>query len=123
MKQIIAIDQLPKNLAAISSEMPGALIKQLVEVDDFYREMGGIIGYQAEVMRLLEKKSSGIEALPFLCEIYPLGGAADRLHLICEKTGNELPAAKLEFAERTCATSVACRRSRSERNALFREDR
>lgn len=130
MKQIIAIDQLPKNLAAISSEMPEALIKQLVEVDDFYREMGGIIGYQAEVMRLLEKKSSaidpnivyhsppfidisnetpetlaaieaGIEALPFLCEIYPLGGAADRLHLICEKTGNELPAAKLEFAERT----------------------
>jgi hypothetical protein len=33
-----------------------------------------------------------------IAEIYPLGGAADRLHLVEEHTGKELPAAKLKFA-------------------------
>ena len=32
-----------------------------------------------------------------MVEIYPLGGAADRLHLVDEKTKKELPAAKLCF--------------------------
>lgn len=40
----------------------------------------------------------GLEGLPQMAEIYPLGGAADRLHLVEEKTGLELPAAKLPFA-------------------------
>ena len=40
----------------------------------------------------------GLSALPEMAEMIPLGGAADRLHLVDEATGKELPAAKLRFA-------------------------
>ena len=101
--------------------------RQLVTIDRFYREIGGLVGYQAEVLRLLKPASNpvskyhapvfddissetpevleairwGLEALPFMAELYPLGGAADRLHLVDETTGQELPAAKLQFAGHT----------------------
>ncbi len=104
------------------------LLEQLVVIDRFYREMGGIVGYQAEVLRLLKEPARaeahryhapvfddiseetpevleairwGLEALPSMAELYPLGGAADRLHLVDEATGTELPAAKLHFAGHT----------------------
>jgi UDP-N-acetylglucosamine pyrophosphorylase len=38
--------------------------------------------------------------------LYPLGGAADRLHLLDEETGAELPAAKLQFAGRSLIESL-----------------
>ena len=128
VKQLIAIGQLPD--FEISDQVFKTLVGQLVAVDRFYREMGGVSGYQAAVLRLLGAENTaidanvtyhspsfvdissetdevvemierGIDALPFFCEIYPLGGAADRLHLIDEKTRSELPAAKLEFAGST----------------------
>lgn len=104
------------------------LLEKLSPIDHFYREIGGIVGYQAKILELLQGKkeeggasgyhspafiditeennvqeaiSWGLEAMPELAEIYPLGGAADRLHLVEEKTGIELPAAKLPFAGRT----------------------
>ncbi len=106
------------------------LLDKLVQVDCFYREIGGLVGYQEKILELLkgvkEEKFSdatfhsphfidiskntreveaaiswGIEAMPQMAEIYPLGGAADRLHLVEEKTGRELPAAKLPFAGKT----------------------
>ncbi len=43
----------------------------------------------------------GIDTLPLLAEIYPLGGAADRLRLYDEKTGLPLPAARLPFLGKT----------------------
>ena len=43
----------------------------------------------------------GIATLPALAEIYPLGGAADRLRLYDEKTGLPLPAARLPFLGKT----------------------
>ena len=43
----------------------------------------------------------GIEGMHQMAEIYPLGGAADRFHLVDEETGVELPAAKLPFAGKT----------------------
>ncbi len=43
----------------------------------------------------------GISTLPFLAEIYPLGGAADRLRLYDNKTGLPLPAARLPFLGKT----------------------
>ncbi|KAL9230210.1 hypothetical protein vseg_005593 [Gypsophila vaccaria] len=43
----------------------------------------------------------GIEGLPLLGEIYPLGGAADRLGLVDPDTGECLPAAMLPFCGRT----------------------
>ncbi|KAI4372911.1 hypothetical protein MLD38_011092 [Melastoma candidum] len=43
----------------------------------------------------------GIEGLPELGEIYPLGGAADRLGLVDPDTGECLPAAMLPYCGRT----------------------
>lgn len=43
----------------------------------------------------------GIEGLPNLGEIYPLGGSADRLGLVDSVTGECLPAAMLPFCGRT----------------------
>ncbi len=105
------------------------LFHRLEGLDHFYREIGGIRGYQETVLRLLrepqsfwdsaasyssppffhiEKKTAavreavdwGIDAVPEMAEMIPLGGAADRLHLVDEKTGMELPAARLPFAGR-----------------------
>lgn len=105
------------------------LLDKLVLIDRFYREIGGIAGYQKKILELMRgekvdrfqdasfhsptfidisKESKeveeaalwGLEAMPQMAEIYPLGGAADRLHLVEEGTGKELPAAKLPFAGR-----------------------
>ncbi|XP_028792758.1 UTP--glucose-1-phosphate uridylyltransferase 3, chloroplastic [Neltuma alba] len=43
----------------------------------------------------------GIEGLPYLGEIYPLGGSADRLGLVDPDTGESLPAAMLPYCGRT----------------------
>lgn len=43
----------------------------------------------------------GIEGLPDLGEIYPLGGSADRLGLVDSETGECLPAAMLPYCGRT----------------------
>lgn len=103
-----------------------ALAKTCVEIDRFYWEIGGLVGYQVSVLERLQKGETlsepalfhspvfsdiselndevsasifaGLEAMPRLAELYPLGGAADRLHLVDAATGLELPAAKLEFA-------------------------
>ena len=127
-KQLIAIDQAVLD-QPISMDDLTELTTRLIAIDHFYREIGGIAGYQLQVLRLLDKKEAtrsdtryhspfffdisrqgdevqkaiedGILAQPFMCEMYPLGGAADRLHLVDEKTGSELPAAKLQFAGRT----------------------
>lgn len=106
------------------------LLTSLIPANAFYKQMGGIAGYHQKIRSLLEKKETctpipvsfhapsfidisntdpatlaaiewGIQALPFMAEMIPLGGAADRLHLQDEDTGNELPAAKLVFAGKT----------------------
>lgn len=109
------------------------LLGNLVTIDYFYRELGGIVGYQMKILELLKDRLEspvsatpgsvyhspsfldiaeetaavkeaiewGIEMLPQIAEIYPLGGAADRLHLVDAQTGLELPAAKLQFAGKT----------------------
>ncbi len=133
--QLIALEQMPK-LDNLSDKEIADLANLLSEVDHFYREMGGIAGYQMHVRKLLQKKSEnlavvqfhspsfidisqrgpevdeavekGIESLPYLCEMYPLGGAADRLHLVDEKTGGDLPAAKLQFAGKTLFERLIC---------------
>ncbi|XP_078435521.1 UDP-glucose pyrophosphorylase 3 [Wolffia australiana] len=120
------------------------LLSMLEEVDHFYSSIGGIIGYQVMILRLLsqstiEGKSRawsshvdeergqrhmdfhvpnglnldkqtedafqaalwGIEGMPDLGEIYPLGGSGDRLGLIDPDTRKCLPAAMLMFCGRT----------------------
>jgi len=44
---------------------------------------------------------AGIEKLDAMAELYPVGGAGDRLNLRDEKSGEALPAAKLLFCGRT----------------------
>lgn len=100
-------------------------LEELIPVEAFYKEIGGIVGYHWTLSSLLfeEKKPlaeqefyhrpagidissengsvhrilEGIVSLPFLAEIYPVGGAADRLKLFDPVSGEPLPAAKLEF--------------------------
>jgi hypothetical protein len=126
--QMVAIEQAPASLSMEEMTLR-KLAECLAEIDDFYRELGGIVGYQREVLRLLKSQKTsfkgvrhhspcfvdisqpdktvrqsiddGISAMPLMCEMYPLGGAADRLHLVDEKSGYDLPAAQLRFAERT----------------------
>lgn len=43
----------------------------------------------------------GIENTPHIAEIYPVGGAGDRLNLVDNLNGTPLPAAKLSFAGKT----------------------
>jgi hypothetical protein len=131
LQEIIAIGQADRLLYGAEDEQSiQELLARLIPVDHFYRELGGIVGYQSKILDLLKGGKSetisndgyhspafldiseetasvkeavdwGIEALPLMAEIYPLGGAADRLHLVDEATGVELPAAKLPFAGRT----------------------
>jgi hypothetical protein len=129
LKQLAAIGQLSP--LAPSKEYFSELAKKLIPIDLFYQELGGIVGYHVQILKFLQgyhhsdwdkvKKfhapsfidiseetkmveelvALGIDHLPRMVEFYPVGGAADRLHLIDEKTNLELPAAKLEYAGRT----------------------
>lgn len=105
------------------------IIEELVPSVAFYKEMGGLAGYKEKLLSLIANKpedpmdrlyhapvftdisslnaktkraiSWGISAIPEMAEIFPLGGAADRLHLVDEATGSDLPAAKLVFTSKT----------------------
>lgn len=105
------------------------LIDELLLIEKFYREIGGIIGYHISCLSLLKQKSarekrgiyhrpkakdiskctpavskhivSALRNLPLLAEMYPVGGAADRLSLRDEETGAFQIAATLEFAEKS----------------------
>lgn len=108
------------------------LLQTLLEVEKFYSNVGGIIGYHYLVLKLITEKKAksepsdtthyskppgidiskespkvfsatrkGIESLPRMAEIYPVGGAGDRLKLSDENTGEPLPSAQLPYAGRT----------------------
>jgi hypothetical protein len=129
LKQLIVIGE-AEQLVECSLDCLEALLAQLVTINRFYRELGGIVGYQIEILKRLQKPTAsvcreeqfhspvfhdvsentpevkkaiyaGIEALPYTAELYPLGGAADRLHLIDQETGHDLPAAKMTFGGRS----------------------
>lgn len=103
------------------------ILKQLVSVEQFYAPIGGIIGYHFLFLQLLIEKQTlchitpqnyerppgidlraetielrafiraGIKGLAKIGEIYPVAGAADRLDLHHETTGEPLPSAELHF--------------------------
>jgi hypothetical protein len=135
LKSLIAIGQIDRLINGLegscASERLRALIFSLLPVEHFYKEMGGIVGYQSMMMQLLSEEGhalfeergvylqpvgidlvretplvkeaivAGIQLLPMLAEIYPVGGAADRLRLCDPETQMPLPAAKLKFCGRT----------------------
>lgn len=116
-----------KSLVAIGQQLGVEAIEDLVPVERFYKDIGGIVGYHATMLWLIDKEKrdeapkqarfhrppgydiasptkevllwvqAGIRALPYLAELYPVGGAADRLQLIDAETQLPLPAAKLLF--------------------------
>lgn len=106
--------------------------EDLIPVETFYSEIGGIVGYHYSVISLILEQQDlhplhstkqyyrptgldfrkdtaetrkairhGIENLATLGEIYPVGGAGDRLNLVDEETGEPLPVAQLMFGGRT----------------------
>jgi len=118
------------------------LIEELLPVEMFYKEMGGIVGYHWTMLSLLSQASGGgggesmvesrlvssppgvdissetaqvrqfildgIIFLPSLAEIYPVGGAADRLRFCDPQCGQPLPAAKLYFCGKTLLEGLVC---------------
>lgn len=139
LKAVLAIGQgpilfNPKHLKAEGSETFKKLLEKLVELERFYRPLGGLIGYHLTVLSAISKKNSshkgpvaahdeyrhpeglnidhdsaevrkavreGIAHLTGMAEIYPMGGAGERLNLIDENTGKPLPVASLRFNGRT----------------------
>lgn len=120
-----------KSLIAIGQNLSIDAIEELLPVERFYKDMGGIVGYHATMLSLIDKGKrdqtptqarfhrppgydmalptkevllwveAGIRALPYLAELYPVGGAADRLQLVDAETQLPLPAAKLLFLGHT----------------------
>lgn len=100
------------------------LLEDLLALETFYQDFGGIIGYQHLVLSFLcetreeesarlmppkgvdvslptveirERVLEGLQMQGEMAELYPVGGAADRLQLKDEKTEEGLPAARLIF--------------------------
>lgn len=133
IKAVIALGQGPlvfQNFSSQEGEKINALVAILLEVESFYKYMGGIIGYHVALLELIAAKDTkenvkrsylqpvgmdltnqdakvrrairlGLEHLPEMAEIYPVGGAGDRLNLCEEATQEPLPAALLPFEGRT----------------------
>lgn len=107
------------------------IAKQLVELEEAYAAHGGILGYQQSVLSLLNSEEvragkisppkveeltqetsairgyvlEAIERSDELAEMYPVGGAADRLNLTADD-GKRLPAAKLGFMGKDLLTRL-----------------
>jgi len=109
------------------------LCQKLLEIDAFYYQIGGIIGYHNTFLKLLKIKQSeknvnyreptftdlrksnkeveelvkiGLANLNKFALIAPMGGAGDRLNLFDPKTKDPLPAAKLNFQGRSLIESL-----------------
>jgi hypothetical protein len=109
----------------ISEEKLKQLLKQLVPTESFYDSLGGIVGYYAEVLKLLTQCKAcepstqllkpqmvenntlnlnvhratleGILSVQRVAEIYVVGGTGDRLNLIDPQSKQALPVAVLPF--------------------------
>lgn len=126
IKSVIAIGQGPIVFQGIT-EVPqklDELLETLMVLEEHYDSIGGIIGYHTTILNLLSETDGvaytryfhppgidlredvqkavqwGLQHLPNMGEIYPIGGAGDRLGLI-DENGEALPAAKLEFGGHT----------------------
>ncbi len=107
------------------------LIDSLQMIETFYEEIGGIVGYQFTLLQFLHQPKQrflvdksrchapsgvdlsfptsdvaemiyhAIDKMDQLAEMYPVGGAADRLRLQDPETGSPIPAAMLSFNGQT----------------------
>ncbi len=128
IKSLIAIGQDQSLFVTEDAEKLRILIEDLLPIENFYKEIGGIVGYHSMLLSFLEEQQNstpthqtryyhrpqgidiaednpdvrrfilqGIFSLPLLGEIYPVGGAADRLNFSDPSSGQPLPAARLGF--------------------------
>jgi len=111
-----------------SEDVRKTFLRHLADVENFYAPIGGVIGYHHRFLTLLAEEGEGsgagqghysmpgavdissdtervrewalhgIDHLPELVEVFPVGGAGDRLSLVSEESGEALPAACLNFA-------------------------
>ncbi|NDD57669.1 MAG: hypothetical protein EBZ47_00230 [Chlamydiae bacterium] len=138
LKAVIAIGQADRVLDTkhLSFEESISRYRKLIDcllvTEEFYKEIGGVVGYHLSMIQLLcapDAKPSelqvhylppeiiniseyneyvknavyhAIENMGSVAEIYPVGGAADRLKLYDPVTNEPLPAAKLSF----CGSSL-----------------
>lgn len=118
--------------ADVHSPLLVNLLEILLQVENFYSVIGGIVGYHLTVLKLIDEKHKepsetakmqyrmptglnlsqntsdvrqsvrrGVAAMAQMAEIYPVGGAGDRLDLHDDSTGEALPVAALHFAGRS----------------------
>lgn len=73
--------------------------KGLPKNERFLKPPGHDLSKETPFVRKAIKNS--LEKMAFLAEIYPVGGAGDRLNLHDEKTGEDLPSAELLYEGRT----------------------
>ncbi|MDJ0651448.1 MAG: UTP--glucose-1-phosphate uridylyltransferase [Simkaniaceae bacterium] len=137
IKEIFAIGQGKRLFGEMKNDVMHRLrplVEDLLALETFYQDLGGIIGYQHLVLTLLtvdsrlsEKEQlalpegedlnkdslevrkaiiEGIKRQGMMGELYPVGGAADRLQLEDEKTQEKLPAASLIFLGKPLLESV-----------------
>jgi len=128
IKAVFAIGQAPRLFEVAEGEIAPklrVLLEELLAVEAFYNDIGGVVGYQHVVLTLLHegetsplKKTlsppkplnliavtpevneailTGIKEQGLMAELYPVGGVAERLQLKDEKTDEALPAARLNF--------------------------
>lgn len=112
------------------------LLEDLLALETFYQDLGGIVGYQHLVLTLLTREAlspeneilkppqgtdltcdslevrkaviQGVKDQGKMGELYPVGGAADRLQLKDDKTEEGLPAARLIFLGKPLLEGVIC---------------
>ncbi len=68
----------------------------------YYKPVG--IDIRSNSPEVLKATRFGIEGLPLIGEIYPVGGAGDRLHLLEESTGRPQPVGHLPLLGKTLIT-------------------
>ncbi len=146
IKSVIAIGQ-AHAVFCVQQKIDDNILKKLIgflehllDLEVFYHDIGGIIGYHLTVIKLilnhlenftpsadhiryihpegfhLDNPSYslesyqfvrwGIESLPSIAMIYPLGGSGDRLNLKDEINHTPLPAALLPFLGRTLLEGI-----------------
>jgi len=124
LKSLIAAKQ--EHIVLARGDQLKALCDELSPIEAFYADIGGLVGYQWAILSLLHRTKEetnvryippkgidisgstpfvrravleGLKNLPKMAEIYPIGGAADRLGLKDESAGKSLPAARFHFME------------------------
>ncbi|MES2199879.1 MAG: hypothetical protein V4489_06900 [Chlamydiota bacterium] len=127
IKSVVAIGQDHSFFSKMGFPLEGPWMENLLSLENFYREIGGIVGYHFTLVQFLcrpkkrfslekaqyhaplgydlstlnaEVKTAiyhAIEKMGEISEMYPVGGAADRLRLQDPETKEPLPAALLLF--------------------------